>query len=98
MMLYSDSTQLTQLANGQKAWLVYLTIANIDYRTRQSDKADCIIPIGFLGAPEADEKETVFPPRNFSQNSERFRELKRKLFADQMSEVFDSLLDDPKTV
>jgi hypothetical protein len=59
MMLYSDSTNLTQLANGQKAWIVYLTLANIDSRVRQSDKGDCFIPVAFLAAPDTNEKEKV---------------------------------------
>lgn len=59
IMLYSDSTQLTQLANGQKAWLVYLTLANIHHEVRQAGKQQCIIPIAFLGAAETNEKDTV---------------------------------------
>ena len=38
MMLYTDSTNLTQLANGQKAWPVYLNLENVERRVRQSQQ------------------------------------------------------------
>lgn len=59
LMIYSDSTNLTVLPNGAKAWIVYLTIVNIDTEVRQSDKRSCIIPIAFLSSPEANSAEKV---------------------------------------
>jgi hypothetical protein len=59
MMLYSDSTNLTVLANGKKAWVVYLTFGNIEGATRQSDKRHCLVPIAFLASPEANKKAKV---------------------------------------
>jgi len=77
----SDQTQFTNFLGDKKAWPVYVTIANILSRTRNSPVKMPILLVALL----------VVPPK-FSGESARTHEAQRQTNADVLRTVFDLVL------
>ena len=48
LLIAVDKTILTQHHGDLAAWLIYLTIGNLDNQTRRQQRRPSLIPIGFL--------------------------------------------------
>jgi len=54
IILYSDKTRLTVIGGDKSAWLVYMTLGNIEKGHRNQLTFHCWVPIAYLPVPKWD--------------------------------------------
>jgi hypothetical protein len=72
ILLFSDSTHLTNFAGDKKAWPIYMSIGNLDSTTRMKPSTQSVVMIGLL--PQKFKHSTQGPSGRNNEKQGRFND------------------------